>query len=134
MSEQNLEIARRGYAAFRRGGVTAMLEFLDPEIEWRTWEEFARERRVLHGHEGVREMFSIYEENFDQLDAEPLDFIDAGDKVVVPFRLRGRAKGSGDELDVELVHVWTTGGERAKRLEVYSSRSDALAAVGIKPE
>jgi len=33
MSEEDVEIIRRGYEAYKRGDVAAMLEGLDPEIE-----------------------------------------------------------------------------------------------------
>ena len=130
MTEENVEIVRRAYEAFNRGGVERILEFLDPEIEWRAWEEIARAPRVYHGHDGVREVLGVYEENFDEIRAEPHEFIDAGEQTVVPFRLTGKAKGSGEEASFELVHVWTGFGV-AKRLDVYSSKAEALEAVGI---
>jgi ketosteroid isomerase-like protein len=39
MSQQNVEIVRRGYEAFAEHGVPD-LEFLDPEVEWRGPREF----------------------------------------------------------------------------------------------
>lgn len=133
MSEENLEIARRAYGAFNRGGVERIIEFLDPEIEWRAWEQFARQPRVYHGHDGVRELLAVYAENFDEMRAEPYEFIDAGEQTVVPFRLSGKAKGTDDEVSFDLVHVWSGGG-MAKRLDVYTSKAEALEAVGLGPE
>ena len=128
----NVDIARRAYEAFNGGGVDAILAFLDPEIEWRMFESFARDPRVYQGHEGVREVLSLFEENFDAFQAEPHEFIDAGDRIVVPVRLHGRAKGTGEEASFELVHVWTTSDEqRASQLDVYASREEALRAVGL---
>ena len=37
---------------------------------------------------------------------DPDDFLDAGDRVVVLGRMRGRAKSSGAEFEVEFAHVW----------------------------
>jgi len=125
-----MQIAARAYSAFNEGGVEAMLEFLDPEIEWHTWEGFARKRRVFHGHEGVREVLAVYQENIDELRADPLEMVDAGVRLVVPFRLYGRAMGTDEEVSLELVHVWTIAGERAMRLEVYPTKAEALRAAG----
>jgi ketosteroid isomerase-like protein len=127
---ERVEIARRAYAAFQSNGIAGMLPFLDPEIEWRTWERFSREPQLFRGHEGVREVLSVYEENLDALEAEPLEFIEAGDRLVVPFRLRGRAKGSGEEITLDLVHVWGLRGDLAVSLDVYESREEALSATG----
>jgi ketosteroid isomerase-like protein len=123
------EIARRAYDAFNRGGVDAILEFIDPEIEWRMWEEFARTSRVYHGHGGVREVLALFEENLDGFRADPHEFIELPDRVVVPVRLHGTVRGTGDERAYEVVQVWATrDGRRASRLDVYGSREEALAA------
>ena len=132
-SDDPVQMAKRGYEAFRRKGVDGILEFLDPEIEWRAWSRFARGPNVVRGHGGVRELLSIYQENFGHLQAKPLEFIEARDgRIVVPFRLIGREKGSGREVQMDLVHVWTLGGNGlATRVEVYESRREALKAVGL---
>jgi ketosteroid isomerase-like protein len=52
MSADKVEVARRGYEAYDRGGVDAVLELMHPAIEWRMWEQFAREQRTFHGHDG----------------------------------------------------------------------------------
>jgi ketosteroid isomerase-like protein len=133
MSE-NVDLARRGYEAFRRQGVDGILEYLDPDIEWRAWDRFSREPNVVRGHQGVRGLFAVYEENFEDLRAEPLEFMEAGeDVVVVPFRLTGTERGTGEPVRIDLVHVWTTGAAGlATRVEVYESTADALRAVGLK--
>jgi len=131
VSEANIEIARRAYAAFALSGIEGILPYLDPEIEWRMWERFSREPRVFHGHDGVRRALGIFEENYDDFKAEPKEFIDAGDRVVVPVRLSGNVKGTGKLAEFNIVQVWTANGTRAGRLDVYSSREEALAALGM---
>ncbi|HYU60882.1 MAG TPA: nuclear transport factor 2 family protein [Solirubrobacterales bacterium] len=132
MSAQNVEIARRGYEAFNRGGVEAILDYMHRDIEWRMWEQFTREARVFHGHGGVREVLGIFYENFDDFRVEPLELIDAGEQVVVPLKLHGRAKGTGEPNTFELVQVWTVEGAKAIRLDVYADRGEALRATGVE--
>jgi ketosteroid isomerase-like protein len=131
VSAETVDIARRAYEAFNGGGVEAILDFLDPEIEWRMFERFARDPRVYQGHAGVREVLGLFEENFDAFGAAPHEFIDADDRIVVPVRLYGSAKGTGEETSFELVHVWTARDGRASKLDVYSTREEALRAVGL---
>jgi hypothetical protein len=38
--------------------------------------------------------------------ADPDDFIEAGDLILVLGRLRGRAKATGEEYEVHFAHVW----------------------------
>ena len=70
-------------------------------------------------------------EAFDEMFIEAFEFIDAGDKVVVPLRFGGRARHSGLEVDFRVVHVLTVEDDRVKRLEMYMSRAEALEAVGL---
>ena len=37
MSEQNVELVRRGYEALRSGDVDTVYELLDPDLDWRGW-------------------------------------------------------------------------------------------------
>ena len=131
MSEERAEVARRAYVAFNSGGVEAILEFLDPDIEWRMWERFSREPRVFNGHDGVREVLALFQENYDDFSAEPREFIPAEGAVIVPVSLRGRAKGTGEEASFDLVHVWSGPTPRPVRLDVYSSVEEALMAAGL---
>jgi ketosteroid isomerase-like protein len=131
MSEERIEVARRAYLAFNSGGVEAILEFLDPEIEWRMWEQFSREPRIFHGHAGVREVLSLFQENYDNFSAEPTEYIEATEAVIVPVRLKGKAKGTGEETAFDLVHVWSGPTPRPIRLDVYSSLEEALKATGL---
>jgi uncharacterized protein len=130
---ESVEIARQAYEAFNRGGVDAVLEFLDPDIEWCMWDGFSRGERVFRGHDGVRKVFTIFNENYDGFRADPQEFIDGGDLVVVPVRLSGRAKGSGAYEAFDVVQVWSARDNKAVRLEVYSDKVEALRATGVVP-
>ena len=55
MSQENVEIIRRGYEAFAKGRIA--FELLDPEIEWRGPREFPDLAETRYGHEGVRRYF-----------------------------------------------------------------------------
>ncbi len=129
MSGAKTKLASRAYEAFNRGGVEAILEFLDPGIEWHMWELFARDRRVYRGHDGVREVLAIFEENLDGFRADPHEFIEVGDRVVVPVNLHGRQRGTGEAQSYEVVAVWAIRDDRAAyRLDLYEELDEALEA------
>jgi ketosteroid isomerase-like protein len=127
MELDNVEVARRGYEAFERGGVEAILEFLDPEIEWHMSPAFTRAPRVYHGHDDVREVFRFFDENIEDLGADPHEFIEAGDRLIVPVRMHGRFRGSGEPVAYELVQVWLGRDGKAIKLITYPDREAALA-------
>ena len=127
MAIDNVETVRRGYEAFRKGGVEAILPFLDPEIEWHMSAVFTRAPRVYHGHDGVRQVFRFFNEQIDQLGAEPHEFIDAGERVIVPVRMHGRLRATGDPVAYELVQVWTGRNGKAVKLVTYPDTQTAAA-------
>lgn len=124
-----MAIARSAYAAFSRGGTEAILEYVHPDIEWHMWEYFSGSSRVLHGYDGVRQVMSIFMRNIENFSVEPLEFIDAGDRVVVPVRLRGLSKETHEEVEFDLVQVWQERDRKAIRLDAYGSKEEALKAV-----
>jgi len=135
MAIDNVEIVRRGYGAFREGGVEAILEFLDPEIEWHMSAAFTSTPRIYRGHDGVREVFRFFTERIDELGADPHEFIEAADRVIVPVRMHGRLRETGEPVAYELVQVWTGRDGRAIRLVTYpdmatAADTDLVAAVG----
>ncbi len=127
MAIDNIEIVRRGYRAFETGGVEAILEFLDPAIEWHMSAAFTHTPRVFRGHDGVRQVFRFFDEQIERLGADPHEFIEAGDRVIVPVRLHGRLRASGEPVAYELVQVWLGRDGKAIRLVTYPDREAAVA-------
>lgn len=116
----NLDATRRSYEAFARGDLDAVVADMDPEIEWH------QAQGLPHGglYRGLgavrRAIFDpLDEEWWDEFTADPHDFLDAGEHVVVLGRYRGRAKGTGKPLDVPFVHVWTYRDGKATRFRQF---------------
>ena len=116
----NLEIVQRSYASFSRGDLDAVLADLDPAIEWHQAQGLPH-GGLYHGVDEVRR--NIFEpleaEWWSEFTADPYEFLDAGDQVVVLGRYRGTAQGSGKALDVPFVHVWTLREARATRFRQF---------------
>ncbi|MFL5867929.1 MAG: nuclear transport factor 2 family protein [Thermoleophilaceae bacterium] len=135
MSQENVELARRGYVALNealRSGdfLSAVQEFCDPEIVLKP-AGILPESREMRGHEGMVQFMGIQAEAFEGFSVEPQEFIDAGDEVVVPVRFGGRAVHTGLDVHFEVVHVCTAHGGKWKRIDVYAERAQALEAVGL---
>jgi ketosteroid isomerase-like protein len=142
MSQENVEIVRRGYTALVKGlnnrsevdggDFDAFFEWLDPKIEWHGPREFPDLAEQRFGHDGVRDYVTTLFEAFDDYRMVPEDFIDAGgDRVLVFSREGGRGRGSGVEVVKPTAHVWTILNGKAVRMESYWERSDALKAAGL---
>lgn len=61
---------------------------------------------------------------------EPLEYIDAGDRLVVPYRFGGQGHHTGIEVEFSFVHVFTMRNRKVARVDVYKTKTQALEAVG----
>ena len=73
---------RGAYAAFNRGDMTAAVEPLDAEIEWREPAEFPR-GGTYHGRDGVKRYLMQSRAAWAEVNSEPERFIIAGNRIVV---------------------------------------------------
>jgi ketosteroid isomerase-like protein len=131
MSEANVELMKDLYARFEEGDEDSALEVLDPDMEVHDRPEIP-DPQVYRGHDGVRQAVQGSRDTFEQLNFVPEEFIDAGDQVVVVFRFQGVGRGSGVEIDEQLAHRWTIRDGKPIRLDVHSSREQALEAAGVR--
>ena len=139
MSKENVELAKRGYAAlnaaYESGEVEDLLPLLDeqwdPDIVLRGTGSVLSGGEEWHGHEGVLRFTASQMEAFQQMWLETLEFIDAGDQLVVPVRFGGRARHTGIEVEFHATHVLTIHDGKVARMDIYASKAEALAAVGL---
>src|SRR5437588_12850277 len=128
MTQENVELLEAVYVAFNASKqidlelLTPDVEFMQPEIGQSTY--FGREGVAR----GVQELFDVFEE----VEAVPEKFFDAGAQVVVFVRLTGRARGSGVPVEFPLAHVFRFRGELVDQWHAYPDRQEALKAVGLK--
>lgn len=115
-----VDLVKRSYAAFARADMDGVLGDMDPGIEWHQAQGLPHGGTYV-GLEAVRRNIfdPLGEEWWDEFSAVPAEFLDAGDEVVVLGRYRGVAKGTGKQMDVPFVHVWTVRGEKAVRFRQF---------------
>jgi uncharacterized protein len=132
MSQENVESVRRGYEAFARGDLDAVLAVLDPDVDWRPAIAPILGVETLRGREGVRKFFTedLFE-GFDEFRAEPLSFEDFGEAVLVMVRYTGRGESTGLELDQIFATVYTLRNGRTVTMKDYPTRATALEAAGL---
>jgi ketosteroid isomerase-like protein len=134
MPEENFEVIRRAAGAFNRGDIDAVLEELDPEIEWHPLLQvlFGGEATVYRGHEGAREFQRDLDEAFTELRAEPSEFRDLGEGVIAIGHLRGRGRESGATTETTIVWLVNFKNGRAVRVREYLDPKEALDAARLR--
>ncbi len=131
MTENNLEIIRRGYAALAEQGVEGVIAFTHPEFETTTPSSLASEPDTYRGHEGVRRYWGSFGDAMDELYFEGLEFMAVGEKVVVETKLHARGRTTGIETAQRAFLVWTLRDGLVTRLDTFPEREQALEAAGL---
>jgi ketosteroid isomerase-like protein len=130
MSEENVELVRRGHKAFRDSGEEAIFEYLDAEIDVTPVEELL-DAETFHGHDGFRRFFQTMRDAFGDFGWDPQEFVDLGDHVLVATRFFAEGRGSGAPVEAMVYNVWTVRQGKAVRVHGYLSRPEALEAAGL---
>lgn len=128
MTETNADLVRQGFEALRDGDVEALMPLVHPEFELTTPPNLAAEPDTYRGPGGLRRYFESFYEAMDQVTFEPDDFIEVGERVVVPSTLRTRGRTTGIETSQRVVQIWDIKDGKAFRVEVHATLKQALAA------
>jgi ketosteroid isomerase-like protein len=132
MSEENVEIVRRGYEQFTATG-QLVVEIASPDFVWdmsnfHGWPE----RQAYEGVPGTEAFLRDWIAAWDDWELELEALEDAGDKVVGLVRQRGRSRSAGMLVEMSFAQVWTLRDGKQTRMEMFSDRDEALRAVGLK--
>jgi len=130
MSEENVEIVRRTYAAANRGDFDSANEHLHPEIEFHTYAQ-SPEAGVYRGKDAVLQYNQGLFAQFESINVELEELIDAGARVVVMSTQYAVPKGGRQEMEVHLAEVWSVRDGLLIERRSYSTREDALEAAGL---
>ena len=131
MSQENVEIVRSAYERFATTG-QFVAENVRPDFVWdmsnfHGWPE----QQTYDGVQGAEAFLSEWIAAWDdwELDVEAVH--DAGERVLVLVRQRGRSKAAGMPVDMYFAQLWTFEGGKQTRMEMYSDPNEALKAVGL---
>ncbi len=136
MSKENVDFLRNLFAASEsldKDAIVAMLpemipQMCDPEIEWIEDPKRA-DGRTYRGHDGVRESWARWVEDFETYEFKTESITDHGDRAAVTGVEHGRGKVSGAEVSSRLYMVVTFRDGKILRYEEFYDEQDALAAL-----
>ena len=133
MSQENVEIVRRGMEAFNQNDFEGWFAIASTEIKLYPRPEEPGVLTVYEGWDGVMEYLVNWYSQWDvTMEGEPVEFLDAGDQVLVVMRERGRLER--DRLEVEQEFrplVQTPRGEASSSGACTTRHEQALEAVGL---
>ncbi len=132
MSQENVEIMRRAYAAFNRGDIDGMVADVGPDFEYVPPAGVVPGvLEVYRGPEGFKRWRGAFWDEFDDAHIEVHEFVDAGDQVLATETVQGRGKQSGAASSWTLWELWTVRDGKLVHGQGITSREEALEAAGL---
>jgi ketosteroid isomerase-like protein len=85
-----------------------------------------------HGLDGLVEYLRAWLEPFGGYHVENLDYIEAGDCVLVPSRQWGVGRGSGTRTEIQLTALYELRDGKIARIHQFDTLDEALEAAGLR--
>jgi hypothetical protein len=75
VSQENVEVVRRGLEAWQRDDLDSYLLLIDPDVEWLTGVDrgLGLAASVYYGHDGIRELWNLWVPSLKTLDRSRRD-------------------------------------------------------------
>ena len=134
MSQENVEIVRRGVEAWNADDLDAFLAWLDPEVEWHPSIEPALEggETTYRGLDGARKAWDDYRSGaWERLTMRIEEIRDLGDSVLVLAHIDLTARTTGLEFTEEIGSLMTFRGGKVITSQDFLSHAEALVAAGL---
>ena len=133
MSQENIEVVRRGAEARSAGRIGEWIDTLDPDIEWDIsaypLPEFplkGRGRDAFVGH--ITKYWSLWNDYAQTVEKT----VDVGDEVVVFLHEYARKRNSDAAVERDVATIWTIRDGVRVRFRAFQDPADALKALGIE--
>ncbi len=131
MSKENVEIMRDFWKTYGESGIEAVLEYCAEDCVSEDFPELP-DSTTYHGPDGFLERYRHFAEAWGEFVIEAVEFIDAGDGVVVVVaEMTGSGPGSGTPMDAPAAFVYEVRDAKIARDRAFTSRSQALEAAGL---
>jgi ketosteroid isomerase-like protein len=122
VSQQNVDVVRRLYAAFDNQDWEGALGLFDPEVEWSPVEG------TFRGPEGVVAALAEWIEPWEEHVVDAEEFMEASGRVLAVIHLTGRGAASGMEIDQRFFQIYDVRDGKIVRMVEFVTRAQALDA------
>jgi ketosteroid isomerase-like protein len=131
VSDENVEVIKQMFDAFNRDPPSA-LAWLDPEVEWDMRAiQIPGLADVYRGLDELQRFWAQWFQAIEDYRVKVIEFIDAGDAVVVVMDAFGRGRGSGIEIERRWFDVYRLRDAKVVSYRTHREMSDALKTAGL---
>jgi len=131
MSQQNIELARRGVDALNRRDLDAFAELCTADVEWFPSMAGTIEGGGYKGREGMERYVEQYDEAWERFRVQVDEYRSAGNCVLAVGRLEATGRGSGVPVNTPMWAVSEFRDGKMSRTRIYLDEAEALRAAGL---
>jgi ketosteroid isomerase-like protein len=130
MRLENTEVVRRIIGAWNLRDADGALGLMagDAVEDWSR--SIGPMQGVFDGHAEIRKHWTLFWDVFESIQLVPEEFIEAGDRVIVPHHVEARGRG-GVTTRARGALVYELEDGLLTRSTIYQDRAEALQAVGV---
>jgi ketosteroid isomerase-like protein len=138
VAQAEVKSLQRIYSAWQRRDTAELRSSLAHDVEW-IIPDAVPWGGVHHGPDGVEALVEIFDEHVEGIWADPDDFLQDGDWIVVLGRISGSGRISGQHFEVPFAHVWGMTDGVPSHFRSYFDATPIMAALageapaGIEP-
>jgi ketosteroid isomerase-like protein len=132
MSQEHLDLVRRGLDAYQRRDVRSMANVAHAQCEVFTFTGGVVEAEPFRGHAGIAKWMAHELEPWEEWRVEPAEFREVGERVLVRALVTARGQGSSVELTADAGIVFEFREQWIMRMSSYLNWHDALEAAGLR--
>jgi ketosteroid isomerase-like protein len=131
MSQENVEVVRRGFDEMNRVGISNvnLLLYFHPDVEYLPLRSATE--GAYRGIAGIERFTTDTEEVFEKFEPH-YEFLDLGERVLAWGVVHIRARGSGIETDIAGGSVFDFRDGKIVRWEGFGSKEKAVEALGLR--
>jgi ketosteroid isomerase-like protein len=135
MSQENVEVLRQQFDAFKSGNLDVVAKFWHSDIDWRAVKGAADDVGIMRGTQALRQYYEDWLETFDELQAEVEEVIYESDELcAVVVHNSGRPRGSSSLVQGRYYVVCKVRQRLIVSGREYETRSEALEAVVLSEQ
>jgi ketosteroid isomerase-like protein len=130
VASQRTELLKRAFEAFNSRDAGALAEIADPDFEMVT-RVVRLEGRSFRGLEGILDYWRFLDEGWREITFEFEAAKEAGEHLLVDYRMRGVSRDQGLRVDQPVSMLVTFKAEKLLRLQTFFDPAEALLAAGL---
>lgn len=127
----NLDALKRGYEAFNKGDIDAVLGIFADDIRWEGPNTDGVPMSGVHeGKQAVAQALGRIGEDFESFDVSPDEFVEQDDTIVVLSHVTAKAKETGEDLKLPGAEIWRMSDGKGQRVQSLLDTAATLKALG----